>query len=217
MYLIVPEPAILFLQVTLGLASSLGSLLAGTLLTSLRSHRLASRLLCQASLLVCASIFLSYTLLSPHISSYPPILLLASSLYGLSWGAYQTSWRILLWRCHPSRFHLAESLLQASQAVPLLLLLYLSSSVPLIASHASTASLILSFFLLLLLPCGGNGKRGAKNRENTAKTVGKREGQEEEVVMNNGCQNGKTCHPSSQLRVITSCNKVMSEVLTLTL
>ena len=204
-YLAVPEPVILVLQMTLGLASSLGSILAGSLFASFGSHRLASRLLCQASLLLSASTFLSCTLLPPRLSSYPPVLLLASFLYGLSWGAYQTSRRILLWRCLRSRFLLAESVLQASQAAPLLLLLYLSSVEPLLTAFASTASLVLSLLLLFLLPRDEKGKVKEK-RGNTAK----REEKKEEEVLNNVCQKGSTSHEDSHHRVITSCNKVFS-------
>ena len=156
--------AIFLFQITLGLSASLGSLLAGLLLAHLRRHLLVSRLLCQVSLLLSASVFLTFALLPFDILSKPPLLLIASSVLGLAWGVHRTGKRVLVWRSFRSRFLLADSALQTSQAVPLILIFCLASLQPRYAAFASTTSLIISFLLLLLLPGNKKAQRRCKEK-----------------------------------------------------
>ena len=147
--------------------------------------------------------------LPAQVPPSPPLLLVATLLYGLTWGVHHASQRILLWRSLRSRLPSTEAFLQASQALPLLLLLLLSSVAPRATACLAAASLATSSLLLILLPSKGKrqGKRAsATNVERKKEGEEMEEEEEEERAAENVSE--KQALWNGDLQGITSCNKV---------
>merc|ERR1712083_845920 len=106
-----------------------------------------------------------------------------------------------------------EALLQASQALPLLLLLFLSSVTPRATAYLSTTSLAISPLILLLLPrkCKRRGEKAATTRERKREAGDLGEMDEEERAAENVSEKQALWH--GDLQGITSCNKVSNCVL----
>ena len=160
------------------------------------------------SLILAAILFMSAICLPTHVPPSPPLLLVGCLVYGFTWGAHHASQRILLWRSLRSRLPATEALLQASQALPLLLLLFLSSVTPRATAYLSTASLAISPLILLLLPrkCKRRGEKAATTRERKREAGDLGEMDEEERAAENVSEKQALWH--GDLQGITSCNKV---------
>ena len=157
---------------------------------------------------MAAILFLGTVCLPAQVPPSPPLLLVATLLYGLTWGVHHASQRILLWRSLRSRLPSTEALLQASQALPLLFLLFLSSVAPQATACLSAASLATSSLLLILLPNKGRrqGKRASDTNMERRKEREELEEEEEERAAEHVSEKQALWH--GDLQGITSCNKV---------
>ena len=157
-------------------------------------------------LILAAMLFLATALLPSQVAPSPPLLLVTCLLFGLVWGAHHVSQRIFLWRTLRSRLLAMEGLLQACQALPLLLLLLLSSMAPTTTACLSAASLVVSFLAVFLVPSRGRGKgqRSSTMREKRREDV---EEEDEERAVERISEKQVLWH--GDLQGITSCNKVI--------